>query len=398
MRKASDGAPYWDPYDQDIYRDPYPFYRRLREEAPLYYNDKYDFYAVSRIHDVELILGDRETYGSARGSVLDFMKMDIKYPPGLFINEDPPTHTMYRGLVSKVFTPARMAALDAQIREFCAKSLDPLRGTGKFDFVEHLGSKMPMRVIGMLLGIPESDIFAVQRHVDDSLRTEPGQPTGVPDDGFMGDMFKDYLEWRVKHPSDDLMTQFMNTEFVDDTGTKRKLRREEVLVMTNMLAGAGNETTNRLIGWTGMVLGDHPDQRRDIVNDRSLVTQAVEELLRYEPPGGAIARLALKDIELYGTKIPAGSAMVCVAGAANRDESRFENGDSFNIHRIRRAHLTFGYGFHVCVGNALARVEGRIALNEILDRFPEWEVDKPNAKLVPSSTTRGWETLPTFTN
>ena len=383
----------YDPYDVGINADPYPVFRRLREEAPLYRNDEHDFYAVSRFADVERGLVDRETYISGRGAILELIKANIEMPPGTLIFEDPPIHTVHRSLLSRVFTPKKMNALEPEIRELCARSLDPLVGTGRFDFVRDLGAQMPMRVIGMLLGIPEADQEAVRDRVDADLRTEPGKPMqpGVPS----GEAFAEYIDWRAEHPSDDLMTEMLNAEFEDETGVTRRLTREEILIYVNVIAGAGNETTTRLIGWAGKVLGDHPDQRRELVEDRSLIPNAIEELLRYEPPAPHVARYVARDVEHYGQTVPEGSVMMFLVGAANRDDRRFPDGDRFDIHRDVGQHLTFGYGVHFCLGAALARLEGRIALDEVLQRFPEWDVDLEQARLAPTSTVRGWETLPT---
>ena len=390
-------APYWDPYDAQLVQDPYPVFKRLREETPLYYNDKYDFYAVSRYDDVQQVLRDRDTFSSARGAVLEFIKANAPIPSGVFIFEDPPLHTIHRGLLTRVFTPKQMNALEPLIREYCAKALDPLMGTGKLDFVADLGAQMPMRVIGMLLGIPEEDQQAVRERADAGIRTEPGKPQDFTNHSFTGEGFDEYLDWRVKYPSNDLMTQLLVAEFVDETGRTRRLTREEVLIFINVLAGAGNETTNRLIGWAGKLLAEHPDQRRDLHADRSLIPQAIEEILRFEPPPPHIARYVSRDAEIHGRRIPAGSAIIALVGAGNRDETKFVQGESFDIHRERVPHLTFGHGFHTCIGAALARVEGRVALDEILNRFPEWDVDLENARLSPTSTVRGWETLPAFT-
>jgi hypothetical protein len=255
---------------------------------------------------------------------------------------------------------------------------------------------MPMRVIGMLLGIPEQDLKKVQEHVDDSLRTKPGEPMDASGATMVGSLFEDYVEWRSKHPSNDLMTELLNAEFEDETGKTRKLTREEVLTFVNIIAGAGNETTNRLIGWTGKLLGEHPDQRRQIYENRSLIPQAIEEVLRFEPPGPSVGRYVARDTELYGVKIPEGSAILSVVAAANRDHRKFADGDKFDIHRERKPHLTFGYGFHNCLGNALARAEGRLALDEILNRFPDWQVDLEHARLSSTSSVRGWDTLPAY--
>jgi len=388
----------YDPYDIEINADPYPVFRRLREEAPLYRNETYDFYALSRFADVERGLTDRETYISGRGAILELIKADMEMPPGVIIFEDPPIHTRHRGLLSRVFTPKKMNALEPEIRDFCARSLDPLVGAGGFDFVRDLGAQMPMRVIGMLLGIPDQDQEAIRDRVDADLRTEPGKPMAVSRDQLVtGEAFAEYVDWRAEHPSDDLMTQLLQAEFEDETGATRRLTREEVLTYVNVVAGAGNETTTRLIGWAGKVLAEHPGQRRDLVEDRSLIPNAIEELLRYEPPAPHVARYVSRDVEHYGETVPEGSVMMFLVGAANRDDRRFPDGDRFDIRRDIGQHLTFGYGIHFCLGAALARLEGRIALDEVLNRFPEWDVDLANARLSPTSTVRGWETLPIVT-
>ncbi len=384
----------YDPYDIEINADPYPVFARLREEAPLYYNDEYDFYAVSRYEDVERGLRDNQRLISSRGGILELIKSGIEIPPGTVIFEDPPTHTIYRGLLSRMFTPRRVAALEPQIRRYCAEALDPLVGSGGFDLIRDFGAQMPMRVIGMLLGIPEQDQEAIRDRSDATLRTEAGQPMTQHDAFATGEMFEEYIDWRRDHPSDDIMTELLNAEFDDETGTRRRLTREELLTYLAVVAGAGNETTTRLIGWMGTVLADHPDQRRAVVADRDLVPPAVEEVLRYEPPAPHVGRYVAADTEFQGRTVPAGSAILLLVGAANRDERRFADGDTFDIRRPPMAHLTFGYGAHFCLGAALARLEGRVALDELLDRFPEWEVDRDGAAISPTSTVRGWETLP----
>jgi cytochrome P450 len=281
---------YYDPYDVDVYADPYPVFRRLREEAPLYYNDRYDFYAVSRFQDVERGLADRMTFISGRGGILELIKANIEMPPGILIFEDPPVHPIHRGLLSRVFTPKKMNALEDQVRKYCAASLDPLVGAGRFDLIADFGAQMPMRVIGMLVGIPVEDQSALRDLFEAHLRTEPGQPQDYSRGIARGDAFAAYIEWRAAHPSDDLMTDLLNAEFEDETGTVRRLTRDELHTCLFVVASAGNETTNRLIGWTGKVLADHPDQRRELVLDRSLIPSAIEEILRFEPPAPQICR------------------------------------------------------------------------------------------------------------
>jgi cytochrome P450 len=230
------------------------------------------------------------------------------------------------------------------------------------------------------------------------MRTEAGKPMKITQQGFdTGEIFAQYIDWRAENPSDDIMTELLNVEFEDETGTTRRLTRDELLLYVNVVAGAGNETTTRLIGWAAKVLAQHPDQRRQLAADKSLIPQAIEELLRFEPPAPHVARYVSRDVEYYGQTVPAGSVMMMLIGAANRDHRRFPpDGDAFDIHRDARQHLAFSVGTHYCLGSALARLEGRVALEEILKRFPEWEVDMANASLSPTSTVRGWDAMPAF--
>jgi cytochrome P450 len=386
---------YYDPYEVGINADPYPTYARLREEAPAYRNERYDFWALSRHADVEQALRDWQTYSNTRSDILDLIRSGVALPSGVLLFEDPPVHGMHRGLLSRVFTPRRMAALEDQVRDFCIRCLDPLVGSSGFDIIAELASVLPMRVIGMLLGIPEQDQVAVRDRTDDDLRTRPGQPMQVREERVAsGDMFADYVAWRAEHPSDDLMTQLLTAEFEDEHGETRTLTRQEVLTYTAVLAGAGNETTGRLIGWLAKVLAEHPDQRRAVAEDRSLIPRVIDETLRYEPTGHATARYVMRDVECHGTTIPAGSAILLLMASANRDPRRYPDADVYDIRREDTQHLTFGFGLHYCLGANLARLEGRVALDELLNRFPEWDVDREGMRLAPTSTVRGWERLP----
>jgi cytochrome P450 len=388
---------YFDPFDLAIRANPYPIYRRLRDEAPLYYNAEHDFYAVSRFEDVERALTDRDTFISSKGGVLDILKSEVEMPPGMFIFEDAPQHTKHRALVSRIFTPKSMSAIEPQIRSYCAQTLDRLVGTGGFDFVGDIGAEVPMRVIGMLLGIPESDQVMLRDHLEQSMQGAYDETrVESPFDGLVQslDVFGAYIDWRAEHPSDDLMTLMLTIEFEDETGTTRRLTREEILTYVVLIASAGNDTTNRLIGWTGKVLSDHPDERRKLAEDPSLIPNAIEEILRFEPPPYHIARYVAHDAEFHGQTVPAGSALVCLPGAANRDDRRFDDSDTFDVHRKIGHILTFGYGAHHCLGAALARLEGRVVLDELLKRFPTWQVDDDRARLTDGFLTRGWQTLP----
>jgi cytochrome P450 len=389
----------YDPYDLEIDADPHPVWKRMRDEAPLYYNAEHDFFALSRFDDVEAASLDWPTYISGRGSVLEVIKSGTPMPSGLILFEDPPSHDLHRGLLSRVFTPRRMSAIEPQVRAFCADALDPLVGSGGFDFVADLGAQMPMRTIGMLLGIPEQDQVALREQIDEGMRlsanaASAGETMLAP---FSFETFVEYIDWRADHPSDDLMTELLDAEFEDEHGVSRTLTRDEVITYVGLLAAAGNETTTRLIGWTGKVLAEHPDQRAELVADRSLVPGAIEELLRYEAPSPVQARYVTKDVEHHGEAVPEGSVMLLLTGSANRDERRFPDADRFDIHRVIDHHLTFGYGIHFCLGAALARLEGRVALDEVLQRFPTWEVDWDHAERAHTSTVRGWERMPVVT-
>jgi len=301
--------PYYDPFDFEIDADPYPTWKRLRDEAPLYRNDRYDFYALSRFDDVAAAFKDWRTYSSAKGTVLEIIKSGLEVPAGMIIFEDPPLHDYHRGLVSRVFTPKKMNALESKLREFCARSLDPHVGTGRFDFIADLGAQMPMQAIGMLLGIPEQDQNTLRDIVDDSLKLDDGT---MPDFSYETagdvssiDFLREYISWRTDNPADDLMTELLYAEFEDETGTLRRLTRSEIMNFISLLNGAGNETTTRLIGWTGKLLAEHPDQRRALVEDRSLIPQAIEEILRYETPSPVQGRGVTADGEHHGHTAPA---------------------------------------------------------------------------------------------
>jgi len=393
---STDSDVHFDPYDVELIADPYPMFARLRDQAPLYYNAEYDFFALSRFADVNKAVIDHGTYSSARGVILELIKANLDIPSGMLIFEDPPIHDVHRKLLSRMFTPRKIGALEPMIRDFCAQLLDPLVGSGRFDFVKDLGAIMPMKVISMLLGIPENDQEYIRDRANAQLRTEAGKPMKAVERGLsVGEQFEAYIDWRAKNPSDDIMTDLLNVEFVDETGTTRRLTRNEILVYLNVVAVAGNETTTRLIGWAGKVLAEHPDQRRELVENPALIPQAIEELLRYEPPAPHMSRYVTRNVTLYDQTVPEGSVMMMLLGAACRDERQFgPDASKFDIHREVRPHLTFSVGTHFCLGSALARLEGRVALEEILKRFPEWDLDLANAKLSPTSTVRGWETLP----
>ncbi len=387
--------PYYDPFDFDIDDDPYPVWKQLRDSVPLYHNDRYGFYALSRYSDVSRELVNWRDFRSGRGTVIEVLLNNVEVPPGVILFEDPPIHDLHRRLMSGVFTPRRMAAIEPMAREFCRRALEPLAEADSFDFITDLGAWMPMRTIGYLLGIPEERQVAIRQNTDDLLNLDHGAPADVAADMLSrtGSMLEEFIDWRYEHPSDDLMTDLVNAEIEVAGGQRRRLTRAEVLTYAGTVVGAGNETTTRLLGFAGQLLADHPDQRRALAADFSLIPNAVEEVLRYEAPSPVQARYVARDVELYGQTVQEGSVMLLINGSANRDERQYPDADKFDIRR-KAAHLSFGHGIHFCLGAALARVQARVALEEVLTRWPDWEVDYQNARHAHTTSVRGWATLP----
>jgi cytochrome P450 len=387
--------PYYDPYDYEIDTDPHPVWRRLRDEAPLYRNDRYDFWALSRFADVYDASLDWKTYSSARGTVLEMI--DRLPEPRSMIFQDPPEHEALRKLVSRAFSPRRIAALEARVRELVVGYLDRFVGSGGFDYVADFGAQLPAMVIGSMLGVPPEDQDAIRRWTDEVLHRDPGE-TQVSDrmrtvQQELSRYFRRYVQERRRAPRDDMTTDLLEAEIVAGDGTRR-LTDPEVLTFIGLLSGAGNETVARLLGWAGWVLASYPGERAKLVDAPTMIPNAVEELLRYEAPSPVQARILMRDVALHGTTVPEGSRMLLLTGSAGRDAREFDEPDVFRADRKIERHVSFGWGIHFCLGASLARMEGRIALEETLRRFPRWSVDEPNAEMVHTSTVRGWARLP----
>jgi cytochrome P450 len=388
---------YYDMYDRDIYASPYETFRRLLAEAPLYYNEKYNFYALSRHEDLVKVLGDRETFISGKGPVYNLIIQDFDMPPGLFNAEDPPQHTMHRGIVSRLFTPRAVASLEDDIRRLCTEIVDGLRDRDSFDFMKDFALQLPVQVIGMLVGVPkkdQADLLAVfQKNMHEGTVDHDTQVMqGILDAAAW---FDEYLDWREKNPSDDVMTQLMKFEFEDETGATRTLRRDEIVTYLTLITSAGSDTTATGISWAGSLLNDHPDQRAECVADPSLIPGMVEEALRMEPPSYHFARWSTKETEFHGGVIPKDSIVVMVPPAANRDPRKWgDDADVFDIHRKPGQIMTFSFGTHFCLGANLAKLEARIAYETLLPVIPEWHCDYSKAEFTKGIDTRGWERLP----
>jgi cytochrome P450 len=394
-------AVYWDPFDIEIDRDPQQAWRRLRDEAPVYRNDTYDFWALSRFDDVEAAHRDPVTYSSAHGTVLEIMSSaEMRTEQLIFI--DPPEHTALRALVSRAFTPRRVSALEDRIRELSAEFLDPQMDKPSFDYVQDFAARLPAQVIASLLGVPVADRDEVRHHIDLIFHIEPG--VGMINDVslnaalWLNRYLAEQLKSRRETLVDDMLGDLVRAEITDETGVRRKLTLEESTAFATLLISAGTETVAKLLGWAAVVLDAHPDQRAELAKDPSLIAAAVEELLRYEAPSPVQGRWTTRDVELHGTHIPVDSKVLLLTGSAGRDERKFPDADRFDIHRPIDHHVSFGYGIHFCLGAALARLEGRVGLEETLKRFPEWEVDHEHAVRMHTSTVRGYAQVPISTS
>jgi cytochrome P450 len=398
--------PYYDPYDYEVDANAHAVWKRLRDEAPLYYNDKYDFFALSRFDDVLPAMLDTSTFSSAHMTVLEMMGPE-KNSGGMMIFMDPPEHTHLRKLVSRAFTPRAINGLEARVRRLCAGYLDRFVGAESFDFVDEFGALVPPSVILALLGFPEEAADEWRHGIDEMFHMEESQQ-GFTDgrnpeeilaerqmnDAALFEMLPAMLEERRGEPKDDLISVLVHSDLEDDDGTTRKLTNSEIGSFVTLLSIAGTETVARLLSWAAVLLARHPDQRQLLVDDRRLIPNGVEEMLRYEAPSPINARWITRDLEYYGQEVPRDSKMILLNGSADRDERHFENPDVFDVRRTIDRHVAFGYGTHFCVGAALARLEARIAIEETLARFPTWEIDDDELDWVHTSTVRGFAKVP----
>ena len=388
---------YWDPFDTQIDTDPYDIWRRLRDEAPLYRNERHDFYALSRFDDVEWAHREPKIFSSAHGTVLELMKGE-PIGGGQMIFLDPPDHTRLRSLVSRAFTPRRMSELEDRIRELCRDFLDAAGPRGTFDYVQDFGARLPAMVIASLLGVPLEDQNQVRGYIDQVFHLEPD--VGMINDVSFAAMLELHgyisgqLAQRAAHPIDDMLTDLVQAEITEDDGTTRRLTPDESANFGILLISAGTETVARLLGWAAVVLDANPDQRAELAADPALIPNAVEELLRFEAPSPVQGRWTTEEVEVSGGVIPSESKVLLLTGSAGRDERKYPDADRFDIHRSFDHHVSFGYGIHFCIGAALARLEGKIALEETLARFPEWSVDHDRAERLHTSTVRGWVRVP----
>jgi cytochrome P450 len=388
---------YYDPYDYEIDENPHPTWRRMRDEAPVYRNEKLDFYALSRFQDVLNASLDDGAFSSAYGTVLELMVDEPNSSP-MMIFKDRPQHTQLRKLVSRAFSPRRIGALEPQIRRIAARYLDEQVGNTGFDYLEDFGAKLPVMVISTLLGVPEEDREEIRRWTDALLHRDEGEFDAKAKheeiSGRLWGYFAQYVESRRETPQDDMMTDLIQAEIELEDGSKRRLDDVELLSFIGLLSGAGNETVARLLGWTAVTLAANPAERKKLVDDPSKIPGAVEELLRHEAPSPVQARRLLRDVELHGQTLPEGSRVLLLTGSAGRDDREYADPDRFDVDRAIDRHVSLGFGVHFCLGASLARLEGRVAIEETLKRFPAWDVVWDETERVHTSTVRGYAKVP----
>jgi cytochrome P450 len=392
---VSEGQPVeYDPTSWEIQENPYPVYRWLRDEAPVYHNEALNFWALSRFQDVWDATVDWESFTSTRGPTLE--KVDSPLP--LMISMDPPQHTRVRALVAKAFTPRRVAAMEPIVREITRERLAGLEPGMQIDLFEQLASSMPMDVISSMLGVPAEHRDRVRHLTNEMMHREPGELDVSDRHRQIGAelfaTFNDLIDARRKRPQQDLISALIEAELEGEDGEPTKLTQLEILGFCMLLGNAGHETTARLICNSAVTLARHPDQRRELVSDPSLLPDAVEELLRYDPPSQVQGRWSTRPVELHGITIPEDVRVLLLTGAAERDPREFDEPDRFDIRRRIKRHLSFGFGQHLCLGKSLARQECRVAFEELLARFPDYEIDEANLVWSHNNNVRGYAKVP----
>jgi cytochrome P450 len=377
----------YDPASYALQEDPFPTYRRMQDESPLHHNPKLGFWALTRFDDVIQGLADHESLSSAQGTLIEQIASG-EPPPDMMIFSDPPRHDDLRKLVSRAFTPRRVAALEGDIRAMCAQWLGPVAERGDGEIVADLAGKLPMAVIARLLGAPAEDNARLKELSDRLLHREEGS-VARPEDGAAAGAelfvyFSELIAERREQPADDMITDLIRTG----------LNEMELVMFCLLLGVAGNETTSKLIATGTVVLADFPDERARLAKEPLLWSSAVEELLRFDPPSHYQGRVATRDMHWHGETVPAGSTVLLVNGAANHDPREFHDPHLFIADRPTERHLAFGHGIHFCLGAALARLETRVALEELIRRFPTYEVDKAGVERFHSSNVRGLSKVP----
>jgi cytochrome P450 len=390
----------FDPFSEEFFNDPYETYRRLRDEAPVYYSEQYGFYALSRFADVLAAHRDWETFSSAHGVELFLLSKDPEEIRSYrnIIMMDPPEHDRFRSLVSRVFTPRAVTALEPMIREVICSFLDPLNDQLEFDAVADLAAPFPVEVISRMLGVPEEDRQQIRHRIDLTLRREPGQlaPSAENQQAVVenGIYFHELTVEKRKNPGDDMLSRLTQVTVDRGDGVETGLDDAEITGFAALLGGAGAETVTKLVGNAVVLFHRNPDQWRKVVDDREKIPRGVEEILRYWPPSQYQGRFSRQERTLESGTVPAGYPTLLITGAATRDPRAFERPDEFDIERQPGITIGFGHGVHSCLGAALARMESRIALEELLNRWHRLEVDETGLRRVQMANVAGYSNVP----
>jgi cytochrome P450 len=388
----------FDPFSEDFFNRPYETYRRMRAEAPVYYSAEYDFYALTRHEDVAAAFKDHETYSSSRGIDLGMVKSDQPVPP-LVIMMDPPDHRRMRSLVNKVFTPRAIESQRPMVTEQIDRFLGAVDPT-QFDVVQDFSALFPVEVIARMLGVPAESRQQIRLWLDIQLAREYGSfemsEAGMQAGLETGLFYYNLIQERRADPQDDMISRLIAVEVERDDGTMTSLDDVEITGFASLLGGAGAETVTKLVGNAVVTFAEHPDQWQMLLDDRSKIPAAVEELLRFEAPAQYVVRYSLRDATVHGVTIPAGKPVLLVAGSANRDGDAFTDPDAFDIDRDRSEaqNIGLGYGLHSCLGAALARMESAIALDKLLDFMPRYELVESGLKRVAMTNVAGWHHVP----
>jgi cytochrome P450 len=399
-RVATSGSPVeFDPLSSVFFDDPYAVYARLREEAPAYHNETYGFWALSRFSDVVSAHRDWQTFSSTRGvDVLTLISGTPPAPPVSMIMMDPPEHDHMRVLVSRVFTPRAVSALEPMVRTVIGSFLDELGERETFDAVADFSGPFPIEIISRMLGVPEADRQPLRHLMDEMLHREPGVLATTTE------MSRAALEWGARmyeivvdkrqHPADDMLSRLCEVEVEREDGGTSRLDDVEITGFAGLLVGAGAETVTKLVGNAVVLFARHPDEWRKVVEDRARIPSAVEEILRYWPPSQYQGRFSARPSTWHDLVIPAGSPVLLLTGAATRDGREFVEPDRFDIDRPPSVTIGLGHGIHSCLGAALARMESRIALEEWVARWPNYDVDEDGLRRVHMTNVAGYANVP----
>ena len=388
----------FDPFSDDFFDDPYETYALLRDMAPVYRSEKYGFFALSRHADVVAAHQDAQRFSSAFGVTVEMLLERRNFGLNMMIVMDQPSHTQLRRLVNQAFSPRTVEGLEPLVASTVRSFLEGLDGRSEFDVVADFAALFPVEVIAAMLGVPGPERQQVRHWVDTMLFREPGNPSttekGVEASLLMAEYFLDLARQKRKAPDDLIISKLIEAAIADPDGNEHQLNDHDVASFAVLIAGAGSETVTKLIG-NGVALFDrHPDQWSKVLADERAVPGAVEEILRFNPPSQYQGRFAVEDVEFEGGVIPGGSPTLLLTGSATRDPREFERADEFDITRGRHTTLAFGYGIHTCLGAWLARLESRVAIEEIRKRWPRFEVDFDRACRVNMSNVAGYSNLP----